>query len=85
MIIQVEDDGPGMDREVRENLERQLRGELAEPVHQDIINNKHGGIALLNINKRVQMLYGKNFGLSFSSTQQVGVEAEVTLPYHVNE
>ena len=85
LIIQVEDDGPGMDREVRENLERQLRGELAEPVHHDIINNKHGGIALLNINKRVQMLYGKNFGLSFSSTQQVGVEAEVTLPYHVNE
>ena len=84
LIIQVEDDGPGMNRETRESLERLLKGE-EEITSKEINKNKHGGIALININKRIQMLYGENYGLSFSATQQVGVEAEVTLPYYVNE
>lgn len=85
LIIQVEDDGPGMDRETREKVERQIRGEEILPAPKEAGKDKHGGIALANIHRRVQMLYGENYGLTFSATKQMGVEAEVTLPYYADE
>ena len=79
LIIQVEDDGPGMDQKTLEEVERRIHGEVSS------INNeksyRHGGIALANIHKRIQMMYGENYGLTFSSTMNVGTEAELTVPY----
>jgi two-component system sensor histidine kinase YesM len=39
-----------------------------------------GGIALNNINQRIKMIYGEDYGLIFSSMLGVGTEAELVLP-----
>ena len=79
LIVQVEDDGPGMDIKTLEEVERRMRGEnLPKNTERSY---RHGGIAIANIHQRIQMMYGKAYGLAFSSTENVGTEAEVTLPY----
>lgn len=79
LIIQVEDDGPGMDRQTLEEVERQIAG---EQVAASASKGKHGGIALANINQRIKMMYGEEYGLTFSATREVGAEAELTIPYY---
>ena len=80
LIVQVEDDGPGMDRQTLEEVEQKIEGKVRE---KDLLKpDRHGGIALANINQRIQMLYGENYGLSFTSSEGLGTEAEVTIPYY---
>lgn len=80
LIIQVEDDGPGMDRQTLEEVERKIEGK--ESRESSAKTDRHGGIALANINQRIRMLYGENYGLSFSSTLGLGTEAEITILYY---
>lgn len=79
LIVQVEDDGPGMDRKTLEEVEQKIEGK--EMTVESMKNDRHGGIALANINQRIRMLYGEHYGLTFSSTLGLGTEAEVTIPY----
>ncbi len=80
LLIQVQDNGPGMDEETLKKIERRIAGYEDEPMQKD----RHGGIALANINKRIHMLYGDNYGLTFSSILGVGAQAELTIPYYVD-
>ncbi len=77
VIITVADDGAGMKPETLEELNRHIREDI--PIKKE--DDKHGGIALMNVNKRIRMMYGEEYGLSFSSVERVGTEAEITLPY----
>lgn len=85
LIIRVSDDGPGMSREVLESVKLRLKGQIKDKNTGKITDDKHGGIALANVNQRIQMLYGENYGITFTSTQGVGTEAEVTLPYYTEQ
>lgn len=77
LIIQVADNGVGMTEEELADLTRHIREDIKIQKEKD----KHGGIALMNVNKRIKMMYGDQYGLSFSSTKGVGTEAEITMPY----
>lgn len=82
LIIRVVDDGPGMDHETLEAVRAKLRGGENELPGSKAAGEKHGGIALANVNQRIQMLYGAYYGITFASTKGLGTEAEVTLPYY---
>lgn len=82
LIIQVEDDGPGMDRETLEKIEGMIQGTGEMQRAVEATKDKHGGIALANINQRICMMYGREYGLTFAATRAVGAEAEVTIPYY---
>nr|WP_326183720.1 sensor histidine kinase [uncultured Oscillibacter sp.] len=77
LVVNVQDDGIGMEESELQALKEKLRGGkyVEEPV------SSHGnGIALININQRIILNYGEHYGLTLSSTKGIGSEVELTLP-----
>ncbi len=70
VVLTVEDDGLGMD-EVK-----------LQEVQNYILNSRssHDSMGLFNVNKRLQLIYGSEYGLTISSTRQVGTKVLVSLP-----
>lgn len=69
LILTVEDDGCGMDEETVHRL-------LLSP---DTDASRHG-YGLYNVNERIWLYYGKDFGLSFTSELGRGTITTITLP-----
>ena len=69
--IEVLDNGAGMDEEtlqaVREAMEH--KGE-----------NKTNSYGVVNVNDRIQILAGREYGLKFTSEKDVGTSARIVLP-----
>ena len=79
MIITISDNGKGMTkRELSELQERMHSSEFSPKDLQEQF--KKTGIALPNIHKRIQLLFGKQFGLQIYSTPNLGTDVEMTLP-----
>lgn len=71
LIISVRDNGAGMDAEA---MNRRLQGDARAEV-------EHGrSIGLVNINARIQMLYGREFGVTVESEPEQGTAVLVRLP-----
>lgn len=83
LIVRVIDDGPGMDAKTLEEVENKIKGIPASDNKEN--NSKHGGVALANINQRIKMIFGQEYGLSISASYGVGTEAEIVMPYKVKE
>lgn len=79
LTIQVEDDGPGMDATTLEEVEKQLADSHYKS--ENHAKTRHGGIALGNINSRIRMIFGEEYGLTFAATREVGAEAEIVIPF----
>lgn len=80
VIVLVSDDGIGMDEESLEKLNQKLN-EMKKTVQEIEEKDSSNGIAMENVNKRLKLLYGEEYGIIVSSTQNVGTEVEVVLPY----
>ncbi|WP_248926518.1 cache domain-containing sensor histidine kinase [Paenibacillus hamazuiensis] len=78
MVI-VEDNGAGIPPERLENLRTQLReNRLAgEPAQSGY---RRGGIGLMNVHRRIQMVFGEEYGLSIESTVGKGTKITLTMP-----
>ncbi len=77
LIIRISDDGVGMDEQTLAKLNRQLgRGGKALADNKE----KKGGIALVNVNNRIHLLFGEQYGMHVYSIQGKGTDVEVTLP-----
>ena len=77
--ITVEDNGPGMEPSDVEHINRQILEHRI--IHE--ATERHGGIALVNVNSRIQMIFGEQYGLTFSSVKNWGTQVEIVLPYKV--
>lgn len=76
LVVNVQDDGIGMEEAELQALKEKLRAKYVEeppPSHGN-------GIALININQRIILNYGEHYGLTLASTKGVGSEVELTLP-----
>ena len=69
LILRISDDGIGM-------TEEQL-AKIFEKREPDIRKN---GVGVLNVHERIQLYYGKDYGLRFSSTLGEGTVVEVRIP-----
>ena len=69
LILRISDDGIGM-------TEAQL-AKIFEKRETDIRKN---GVGVLNVHERIQLYYGKDYGLRFSSTLGEGTVVEVRIP-----
>jgi len=69
IILQVEDDGKGMDPET-----------LAHIFEKHTRDTKSNGVGLNNVRERIQLYYGAEYGISFSSSLGEGTVATITLP-----
>ena len=68
MLLRVTDNGAGMD----ENRVRELQSGLYE--------DKHTGLGLVNVHKRIRLYCGSEYGLSFESAPGKGTTVTVRLP-----
>jgi two-component system sensor histidine kinase YesM len=80
MIVLVADDGIGMEEAALEKLNQKLNTSERNKRWVDTKENSDG-IAMENVNNRLKLLYGEEFGISVSSMRNVGTEVEIVLPY----
>lgn len=73
LIIQVIDNGVGMSKLTLSRLERELNE------RDDGLNITHG-IGLHNVNKRMKLYYGNEYGISMNSTLGQGTTVTLSLP-----
>ncbi|WP_390301216.1 sensor histidine kinase [Virgibacillus sediminis] len=76
VIITVEDNGPGIKTERLNEM-----NELFKEASPSIEKEQSNGIGLLNINTRIKLAFGEEYGLSFHSLQPRGLRVKITLPF----
>lgn len=69
VIIVVEDDGIGMDEETLEHIFDEEKKE-----------KKHNGVGVPNVQKRIRLQYGPEYGIRYESMKGVGTKAIVSIP-----
>ena len=75
LFLRVRDDGVGIPDERVRQLNEQFAGDTGAPTGQ-----QKGGIALRNVNSRIRLMFGENYGLRIFSAAGIGTECCVTLP-----
>ena len=78
LVIQISDDGVGMDVETLRKMNERL--EKSGRLLADSSSESNGGIALVNVNNRIHLLFGEEYGLHVFSMQGVGTDVEIILP-----
>lgn len=78
LIITVSDDGIGMDKEKLVEINEKLNGTTLEYMKEDY--DKSGGIALINVNNRIKLIFGDEYGIYVYSQKNAGTDVEITLP-----
>jgi two-component system sensor histidine kinase YesM len=70
IVIQIRDNGVGMDEETLENILRFSASHLSDG----------SGIGVKNVHQRVQLYYGSDFGLEISSEMDEGTLVNIVIP-----
>lgn len=73
LIIEVSDDGCEMPEEICRKI-------LSDEIESENISGS--GIGVKNVNERIQLRFGKKYGLSYSSEEGVGTTVTYVLPYN---
>lgn len=76
LYLWVSDNGIGMNAEQL----KELHDRLLHPETSRLTAQKHKGIAMTNINTRIQLQFGAEYGLRISSIEQKGTDIEIRLP-----
>lgn len=81
LYIQVEDDGIGMQQEEVDAI-----NDYNERNSPSYVNDrKKGRIAMKNINRRIKLLFGEEYGIHVYSTQNVGTIVKIVLPKRMDK
>lgn len=78
LLIRISDDGVGMDDDVLAKLNARLG--KGGPVSQPQDPERVGGVALTNVNNRIRLLFGEEYGVHVFSLPGIGTDVEITLP-----
>ncbi len=77
LIIMISDDGIGMGKEQVKKINETLRSLRLEDASEGSSRN---GIAVRNVNNRIKLLFGEEYGIYIYSQPNAGTDAEITLP-----
>lgn len=77
LLIHVYDNGVGMDEEALSRLNGRL-GKNALAVQRE--EQRKGGLALVNVDHRIRLLFGDEYGLHIFSVLGYGTDVEVSIP-----
>ncbi len=78
MLIEIRDDGAGAGPDIIEKINNSFRDWKTIKAEK---NKSAGiGIALTNVNSRIKMMYGEDYGLHMYSTEGIGSMIEILLP-----
>lgn len=78
LIITISDDGVGMDEETLERLNAKLNRGVDAITQQP--EEKQGGIALANVNNRIHLIFGDEYGMHVYSMADSGTDVEISIP-----
>lgn len=78
LLIRISDDGVGMDEEALSKMNERL-GKSGQAFAAQAAETR-GGIALINVNNRIHLLFGEEYGLHVFSMPGVGTDVEINLP-----
>lgn len=81
IAIQITDNGSGMDDETRKLINQQFIERDNHLIISD--DDYYAGIGLVNIDSRIKLLYGKEYGIQLSKSKQGGVVVTIYLPKEV--
>jgi Predicted signal transduction protein with a C-terminal ATPase domain len=77
LVVSIRDDGLG----ISESKLRELNVALAKGVTQvDPSRSKSSSVGLRNVNARIRLTYGSEYGLSIYSTEKIGTDVQLSLP-----
>ncbi len=79
--LTVWDNGAGMDKKTLERIKTMLADR--RPVRdsdQDIGPSSHSGLGLRNVDERIKLYFGPEYGLEYESEEDVGTLARIRLP-----
>lgn len=79
VYISIRDNGVGIDEGKLKKLNETLRGMDSGTTSCE--ESGKGGIALINVNTRIRLLMGEEYGVHMFSTPGIGTEIRLILPY----
>lgn len=68
-VLQVIDNGVGMDQETLDHIYEKHK-----------VNYQSNGVGVYNVQKRLQLYYGSEYGITYESEKGVGTTATITIP-----
>ena len=74
LLIRISDDGVGMDEMTLAKLNQKL-GKSTKAIHDN--EEKQGGIALVNVNNRIHLIFGDEYGMHVYSVPGEGTDVEI--------
>lgn len=77
LMLNIEDNGVGMSREAVDELNDACEKVVVVGTEE---SPKQGGIALRNVNRRIKLLFGEEYGIHVYSTEKIGTMVKITLP-----
>lgn len=77
LLIRISDDGLGMDEDTLNKINRRMgKGNFDIALQEQ----EKGGLALANVNNRIRLLFGEEYGLHVFSIPGAGTDVDITLP-----
>lgn len=83
LIIIIEDNGVGMDEDTLGSISRSLNDSAVFETKQEELTyplSKRNGIGLLNIHRRLRLMFGEGYGIRLESRQDLGTTVIMTIP-----
>ena len=78
LLIRISDDGIGMDEETLMRINEKLgKGSFGIAKQEQ---EAKGGLALVNVDNRIRLLFGDEYGLHVYSIPDMGTDVEISLP-----
>lgn len=81
LFIYIKDNGIGIEKESVDQLNEMFQSHNLQTTAT--FSKKKSGIALANINNRIKMYFGLEYGLHITSTKNLGTSVRITLPSQI--
>jgi two-component system sensor histidine kinase YesM len=81
LYLEVSDNGVGIDEETKKHLLNPLEDSKQKQKQKD----KHTNVGIISVHKRIQILYGEEYGLSIMSEINQGTSIRIRLPIITEE
>ena len=78
LMITISDNGVGMPEEQVDKINRYFERVAVSYVGEE--KKKRGGIAMKNVNSRIKLLFGEQYGVHLYSVEKIGTDVQIILP-----
>lgn len=85
LLVTVEDNGEGMSEKRLALMRQRLRENRLAEEEESLRQRRRGGIGILNVHRRIQMVYGDEFGIEIESEEGRGTVVTMAMPREDNK